>query len=72
MYPCTKFQLIWRTSDFGTKFAQKNMSEFFFGKMNIKFEIRIEQCTPLPNFSQFGELQFLRRNLCKKDLRVEY
>ena len=22
-YPCTKFQLIWRTSDFGTKFTQK-------------------------------------------------
>ena len=27
MYPGTKFQLIWRTSDFGTKFAPKNMSE---------------------------------------------
>ena len=23
MYPCTKFQLIWRTSVFGTKFAPK-------------------------------------------------
>ena len=23
MYPCTKFQLIFRTSDFGTKFAEK-------------------------------------------------
>ena len=22
MYPCTKLQLIWRTSDFGTKFDQ--------------------------------------------------
>ena len=21
MYPCTKFQLVWRTSDIGTKFA---------------------------------------------------
>ena len=32
MYPCTKFQLIWRTSDFGTKFAEKKISEksFFF------------------------------------------
>ena len=27
MYPCIKFQLTWRTSDFGTKFAPKNMSE---------------------------------------------
>ena len=23
MYPCTKFQLIWKTSNFGTKFASK-------------------------------------------------
>ena len=23
MYPCTQFQLIWRTSFFGTKFSQK-------------------------------------------------
>ena len=23
MYPCTKFQSIWRTSDFGDKFAPK-------------------------------------------------
>ena len=27
MYPRTKFQSIWRTSDFGTKFAQKNMTK---------------------------------------------
>ena len=41
MNPFTKFHLIWRTSDFGTKFAQKNMSDKSFGKINIKFEIRI-------------------------------
>ena len=41
MYPCTKFQLIWRTSDFGTKFAQKNVSDKNFGKINIKLEMRI-------------------------------
>ena len=41
MYPCTKFQLIWRTSDFGTNFAQENMNNKNFGKINIKFEIRI-------------------------------
>ena len=27
MYPHTKFQLIWITSDFGGKFPQKNMNE---------------------------------------------
>ena len=37
----TKFQLIWRTSDFGSNFAQKNMSVKNFGKINIKFEMRI-------------------------------
>ena len=37
MYPCTKFLLIWRTSDFSIKFAQKNMNEKNFEKINIKF-----------------------------------
>ena len=41
MYPCTKFQLIWRTSDFGTEFVQKNTNDKIFGKIKIKFEIRI-------------------------------
>ena len=41
MCPCTKFQLIWRTSDFGTKFAQKNVNNKNFGKTNIKFEMRV-------------------------------
>ena len=41
MYPFTKLQLIWKTSDFGTKFAQKNMSDKKFEKINIKFEIKI-------------------------------
>ena len=31
MYPCTKFQSIWRISDFGTTFAQKNMKDKNFG-----------------------------------------
>ena len=35
MYACTKFELIWRTSDFGTKFAQKNMNDKNFEKTNI-------------------------------------
>ena len=41
MYPCIKFQLIWSTSDFGIKFAQKNMYDKIFEKIDIKFEIRI-------------------------------
>ena len=35
-YPCTKFQLIWRTSDFETKFPQKNMTDKNFKKLNNK------------------------------------
>ena len=41
MYPCKKFQPIWRTSDFGIKLAQKNMNENNFEKINIKIKIRI-------------------------------
>ena len=41
MYPCTKFQLIQRTPDFGTRFAQKNMNEKNFEKLNIKIIISI-------------------------------
>ena len=41
MYPYTRFQLIWRTSDFGTKLAQKNLNGKNFGKIKIKFEKRI-------------------------------
>ena len=41
MYPCNKFQLIWRASDFVAKFAQKNVNKKIFGKINIKFEMRI-------------------------------
>ena len=44
MYPCIKFQLTWRTLDFGTKFAPKNMSEKKKNlKIDIKFETRIKQ-----------------------------
>ena len=32
MYAFTKFQLIWRTSDSGIKFAQKNTSDKIFEK----------------------------------------
>ena len=30
MYACTKFQLIWATSDFGIKIAKKNIDEKSF------------------------------------------
>ena len=39
MYPCTKFQLNWRTSDFGTKFPKKNDKEF--EKINVKIVISV-------------------------------
>ena len=51
MYTCSKFQLIWRTSDFGTKSAQKNMNDKHFEKINVKIVINIYQCIPVPNFS---------------------
>ena len=41
MYPCTKFQLMWKTSDFKTKFAQKNMTDKNFEKISIKIVISI-------------------------------
>ena len=56
MYPCTKFQLIWRTSYFGTKSTQKTMSKKF-----REFQFR-----------EFREFQFLRPNLPKKHFRMEY
>ena len=64
MYPVIKFQLTWRTSDFETKSGPKNMSEKKKKKkkklkLNTEFETRIKQCMSVPDFSQFGELQFL-------------
>ena len=41
MYPCTKLLLICRTSAFGTKFAQKNVNENNFEKINVKIVIDI-------------------------------
>ena len=65
MYPGTKLQILGPV-------APKNISENFFKKINIKFEARIRQCMSVPDFSQFGELQFLRPNLPKKTFRIEY
>ena len=47
----TKFQSIWKTSNFGTNFAQKNMTDKNFEKINMKIVISIEQCIPIHNFS---------------------
>ena len=46
MYACTKFQLIWATSDFGIKIAQKNIDDksFLKKKNSIKIEA-IYVCT---------------------------
>ena len=35
MCPCIKFQSFCRISGYGNKFAQKNMSENFFEKINL-------------------------------------
>ena len=41
MCPCIKFQTFCRTSDYGNKFAQKNMSDKNFGKININIATNI-------------------------------
>ena len=51
MYPFTKFQLIWKTSDLETKFAPKNVTDKNFEKINIKIVISVQQSSPLRNFS---------------------
>ena len=40
MYTNARFQSVGAASDFGTKFAPKNINETFFEKINIKLEIR--------------------------------
>ena len=42
------------------------MNDKKFGKTNVKLEIRIYQCTPVSNFSEFGELQLFGPNFPKK------
>ena len=77
MHACTKLQLIWKSSVLGSKFAprsppQKKINHKDFEKTNVKIVVSIEQCTPVPNFSQFGELEFLGPNLPKTHSRVGY
>ena len=66
MCPCIKFQSIWRTLGFGTKFAQSYMKDEILKKINIKIEISIYQSVFVPNVSQFEELQILGPHLPKK------
>ena len=66
MYPCTKFQRIWKISDFETKFAQNNMNGKTFEKLNIKILISIQQCTPLRNISHLVQPQIMEPNMPKK------
>ena len=68
IYASTKFQLICRTSDFGTKFAKKIRMRKKSEKINNKFEIRIQQCMPVPNFSRFQKCRCLGPNLPKNTL----
>ena len=41
MYPCMKFQSFCRTSNYEIKFAQKNMTDKNFEKINTKIVIHI-------------------------------
>ena len=41
MYPCAKFESFCRTSDYGTKFAQKNIIYKNFEKIIIEIVINI-------------------------------
>ena len=66
MYPCIKFQSIWKTSNFGVKLVQKNMTNKNFEKTNIKIVLSIYQRTPLQNFRQFEEIKIIGPNLPKK------
>ena len=67
-YRTTKFQSIWRTSDFETKFFPKSMTDKNFEKINFKIVISIQKCTPLQNFSHFVELQTYGTKFAQKDM----
>ena len=41
MYLCTRFQLIWKASDFGTKLAQNNLNKNNFENANVRIVISI-------------------------------
>ena len=43
---------------FCDQICPKNMNEKKIEKIYIKLKIKIQQCTPVPNLSQFRELQF--------------
>ena len=72
MYPHTKFQLIWITSDFGTNFFQKNMNEKEkIEKINVKFDkgdIAMYHCIKFKSTWRTSDLG----DFAKKHCRVEY
>ena len=41
-------------------------------QIQFKFKIRILQCNPVSNFSQFGEFLFEGPNVPNKHFRVDY
>ena len=59
MYPCTKFQSFWKTSNFWTKFVQINKNDKKCKKIKIKIVISLQQCTTLRKFNQFEEIQIM-------------
>ena len=83
MSPCTKFKSIWRISGFGTKFAQKIWMRKILKKKTLNSKYGYSNVPQQQKFGtgvhwyililrtmsiQFGELQFLGRNLPKKTL----
>ena len=65
MYPCTKLQSIWRTSDFQTKLDQKNMTDKNFEKINIKI---VTSNMPLYQISVNLENFRLRDQICPRNM----
>ena len=81
MYTCTKFQLIWITSDFGTKFVQKIWMTKFWKKehQNRNKNRAIYLCTKFQsiwktsNFgTKFTQKMWLKRILKKTNIKTVY
>ena len=79
MYTCTKFQLIWRTSDLGTKFAQKyQWQKFWKNKHQSRNKhIAIYLCTKFQSIwrtsdfgTKFAQKLWMKKTLKKKTIKL--
>ena len=66
MRPCIKFQSIWRTLEFGTKSAKKNIRINFFLKNKHQNRNKHVAMYPCTKFQSIWKLQTLGPNLSKK------